>query len=46
MFRLKEIYYSFWNDSTFRELLRERVEFTLLRYFQRRGRDAHSPVET
>lgn len=46
MFRLKEIYHSFWIDGGFRELLRERVEFTLLRYFQRRGRDAQSPVDT
>jgi superfamily II DNA or RNA helicase/HKD family nuclease len=46
VFRLKDEYHPFWNDADFRELLRERVEFTLVRYFQRRGRDAHSPVAT
>lgn len=46
LFRLKEEYHPFWNDATFRELLRERVEFTLARYFQRRGRCAQAPVKT
>jgi len=46
MFRLKDEYHPFWNDSSFRDLLRERVEFTLVRYFQRRGRDVHSPAAT
>jgi hypothetical protein len=38
LFRLKEEFLPFWNDAAFRELLRERVEFTLLRYFQRHRR--------
>jgi hypothetical protein len=45
LFRLKEEYHPFWNDTAFRELLRERVEFTLLRYFQRRGRNNTLPGE-
>ena len=33
IFRLKDAYIPFWRDETFRKLLRERVEFTLARYF-------------
>jgi hypothetical protein len=36
IFRLKDGYIPFWRDETFRKLLRELVEFTLVRYFQQR----------
>ena len=38
MFRLKDEYAPYWNNSTFRNLLRERIEYTLARYFQQRGK--------
>ena len=35
--RLKDKCAPFWDDETLRNLLRERVEYTLPRYFQQRG---------
>jgi superfamily II DNA or RNA helicase/predicted house-cleaning noncanonical NTP pyrophosphatase (MazG superfamily)/HKD family nuclease len=36
LFSLKTEIHNFWNDDRFKALVRERVEFTLARYFQRR----------
>ncbi|MFC1857514.1 DEAD/DEAH box helicase family protein [Thermodesulfobacteriota bacterium] len=36
LFSLKPEIHNFWNDDRFKALVRERVEFTLARYFQRR----------
>jgi hypothetical protein len=33
IFRLKDEYIPFWRDEPFRKMLRERVEFMLVRYF-------------
>lgn len=40
IFRLKPPFHQYWNDSIFLKMVRERVEFTLIRYFQRRERTA------
>jgi hypothetical protein len=33
IFRIKDAYIPFWRDETFRKMLRERIDFTLERYF-------------
>jgi len=42
VFRLKPEIHSFWLDESFRELVSDRVEYALARYFYRRG--ARGPV--
>ena len=37
IFSLKPVIHDFWNNEKYKELVKERVDFLLTRYFQRKG---------